>query len=73
MVQEYGANPYRDLFLLVDEWHSLFTSYSFRHQAVVKLLQEASLFERVTYMSTTPIEPEFMLEELSHLPVVELQ
>lgn len=73
LLQEQGTDPCRSMFLLVDEWHSLFTSYSFRHQSIVGLLQEASRFERVTYMSATPIEPEFMLDELAHLPVVELQ
>lgn len=67
-----GLNPYKDLFLLVDEWHVLFNSYSFRHSAIKELLKTASNFERVTYMTATPIEQEFILEELKHLPICEI-
>lgn len=73
VLKQASIDPCRELFLLVDEWHSLFTSYSFRHETVVRLLEEAGRFERVTYMSATPVEAEFMLDELSELPVVEVQ
>ena len=67
-----GFNPYKDLFLLVDEWHVLFNSYSFRHTAIKNLLAEAAKFDRATYMTATPIEQEYVLEELKHLPVCEI-
>lgn len=67
-----GLNPYRDMFLLVDEWHVLFNSYSFRHNAIKNLLAEAAKFDKATYMSATPIEREYVLEELKHLPICEI-
>ena len=65
-----GYSVYKDFFLLVDEYHILFNQYSFRNKAVKQLLTQAQNFERVTYMSATPIEKEFILEELKHLPTV---
>ena len=67
-----GFNPYKELFLLVDEWHVLFNSYSFRHTAIKNLLAEAAKFDKATYMTATPIEQEYVLEELKHLPVCEI-
>ena len=67
-----GLNPYKDMFLLVDEWHVLFNSYSFRHTAIKNLLAEAAKFDRATYMTATPIEQEYVLEELKPLPVCEI-
>jgi len=54
----------------VDEYHSLFISYAFRDKAITRLLKIAPNFERVTYMSATPIEEELALEELKHLPII---
>jgi len=50
----------------------LFNAYSFRHTAIQNLLAEADRFSRVTYMTATPIEQEYVLEELKHLPVCEI-
>lgn len=66
-LQSIGIDPYKELFLLVDEWHVLFNSYSFRHRAIKNLLVEAAKFDKATYMTATPIEREYMLEELRHL------
>lgn len=63
-----GYDVYRDFFLLIDEYHVLFNQYSFRNDAIKRLLEIAPNFERVTYMSATPIEQEFILEELTQLP-----
>ena len=71
-LESAGFNPYKDLFLLVDEWHVLFNSYSFRHTAIKNLLAEAAKFDRATYMTATPIEQEYVLEELKHLPICEI-
>lgn len=54
--------------LCVDEWHLLFNQYSFRNSAIRNLLSIARDFERVTYMSATPIEKEYWLEELLGFP-----
>lgn len=73
MVQECDANPYRDLFLLVDEWHLLFNTLDFRSEAIQKLLEAAARFERVTYMSATPVSRWYILEQLQHMPQIEIQ
>ena len=54
-----GYDPYRDMHLCVDEWHTLFNQYSFRNRAIRNLLATAKDFGRVTYMSATPIEREY--------------
>lgn len=71
-LQSAGLDPYKKLLLLVDEWHVLFNSYSFRHTAIKNLLAEAAKFERATYMTATPIEREYVLEELKYLPICEI-
>ncbi len=73
VLSEAGYNVYGDFFLLVDEYHILFNHYSFRHKAIKRLLAEARNFERATYMSATPIEREFLLEELKGLPTVTVE
>ena len=72
LLNEQGLNPYKDFFLLVDEWHILFNSYAFRKEAIKKVLRQSRKFEQVTYMTATPIEEEFILEELKGLPVKEV-
>ena len=69
-LSDSGYNVYRDFSLLVDEYHILFNQYSFRNAPIKELLHYADNFGRVTYMSATPIEKEFLLEELKHLPTV---
>lgn len=53
---------------MVDEWHILFQSYLFRNHAVTHLLDTASKFDNVTYVSATPIERDYWLEELKPFP-----
>lgn len=68
-----SINVYKDFYLLVDEWHILFNSYTFRNKAIKKVLNHAKLFSEVTYMTATPIEEEFILKELEGLPIVEMK
>jgi len=72
-LSDLDYNVYKDFFLLVDEYHLLFNQYSFRHEPIKKLLQYAANFERVTYMSATPIEREYILDELKHLPTIAVE
>ena len=72
LLEEQGFNPYKDFYLLVDEWHILFNSYAFRNEAVKRVLLHSRKFDQVTYMTATPIEEEFILEELKDLPVKEI-
>jgi hypothetical protein len=60
-------------FLLVDEYHILFNSYLFRNEAIKNVLYWGKQFKNVTYMTATPIEEEFLLDELLHLPIVGVQ
>lgn len=73
LLLEPGIDVYSDYYLLVDEWHILFNSYAFRKNAIKKVLQYSQLFKEVTYMTATPIEEQFMLTELKHLPIVKVQ
>ena len=54
--------------LCIDEWHLLLNQYSFRNRAIRNLLDAARDFDRVTYMSATPIERKYWLEELADMP-----
>lgn len=56
--------------LLVDEYHLLFTQYSFRSEAVRVVLENYFRYKSYVFMTATPIEEEFILKELKHLPVV---
>jgi len=67
-----GINAYNDFFLLVDEWHVLFNSYVFRNSAVTEVLKIAPLFREVAYMTATPIEDEYLFNEIKDLPVIEV-
>lgn len=58
-LEALGYNPYNDMFLFVDEYHTLLNSYGFRYQAVNKLLEISKRFSRKTFVSATPIEREY--------------
>lgn len=70
LLEQNGYKPYSQFYLLVDEWHILFNSYAFRGEAIKKVLFHSPKFDKVTYMTATPIEEEFILEELKDLPIV---
>lgn len=55
VLEAQGVNPYKEIFLFVDEWHILFNSYRFRNQAARHLLDRAQKFDRKTFVSATPI------------------
>ena len=69
-VIETNLNP-KDYRLLIDEYHLLFTSYSFRHEAVRCVLDNYTKFKSYCFMTATVLEDEFILTELSHIPKVE--
>lgn len=56
--------------LLVDEYHKLFTQYSFRKDAMICVLDNFRKFKSFTFMTATPLEEDFILDELKGLPVV---
>lgn len=69
ILKSMGINIYTKVRLLVDEYHLLFNQYVFRNECIRDLLVYANKFKRVTYMTATPIEEEYILEELKHIPV----
>lgn len=56
--------------LLVDELHLLFTEYSYREVAVKGVLKTYERYEEYCFMTATPLEEQFTLDELTHLPMV---
>ena len=56
--------------LLVDEYHTLFTQYSFRKDAIMGVLENFRKFKSFTFMTATPLEDDFILDELKGIPVV---
>jgi len=72
-ILEYlNFNPYEEAHLIVDEWHVLFNSYNFRYDGIRRLLDTAPYFDKVTYISATPIERKYFLEELKYLPIQQI-
>ena len=64
-------NP-QDFKLLVDEYHILFTAYSYRSEAAHSVLNNYTKYREYCFMTATPLEPEFILDELKDLDVVEV-
>lgn len=58
--------------VIVDEYQELLKAYSFRDKAVNSLLKELKQYDYVTYLSATPIAPEYTPAELDHLPYTEV-
>lgn len=56
--------------LLVDEFHLLFTQYSFRRDAAQSVLTNYPRFKEFCFMTATVLENEFILDELKHIDVV---
>lgn len=72
VVDVAGTEIYKKAFLLVDEYHRLLFDYSFRHSAIAGLLEQAPRFASKTFLSATPIEQEFLLDELQGIPQVKI-
>lgn len=62
-------NP-KDFNILIDEMHILFTQYSFRFEAAKTVLSNYKLYNEFCFMTATVLEPEFLLDELTELPIV---
>lgn len=72
VMQENDLNPYANYRLIVDEYQILFTAYNFRHTAIRALLNEATKFEKATFMTATPIKEEYLFHELKKYKVQEV-
>ena len=60
------------MYLIVDEYHQLLSDYSFRSKAIENLLAFSNSFNKITYLSATPIKPEFAPKQLENLVYTEL-
>lgn len=56
--------------LLVDEYHLLFGQYSFRSDAVNTVFENYKKYKSFCFMTATPLDDEFVLEELKGIPIV---
>jgi len=67
-------NQLQECFLLIDEYHVTFKSYRFRNSAIRTVLRLAPLFDKVCYLSATPIkDSRFVLDEIRHLPLWKIE
>lgn len=62
----------KDYHIVVDEFSDLLDAYSYRNKAVNKLLTNLLDFDKVSYVSATPIDKEFLPNQLKELPYTEL-
>lgn len=65
--------PILDYFLLVDEYHIFFNAYSFRNDAITFVLQNFSSFKSYCFMTATPLDENIILEEIKHLPQLNIK
>lgn len=56
--------------LLIDEYHLLFLHYAFRSKAIKAVLANFSRFKAFCFLTATPLQDDYVLEELKHLPVI---
>jgi hypothetical protein len=61
---------YKDYFLLIDEYHLLFTDYSFRGECIKFILNNFREFKDWCFMTATPLKKECILEELKGIPQI---
>lgn len=64
---------YQDYFLLVDEYHYLFTYYKFRQEAISFVLDNYNKFKEWCFMTATPLTEYNILEELKGINTLSLK
>lgn len=69
-IKELNERPVDEYFLLIDEVHYILNNYQLRKEAIKKLLTIYPMFNNWCFMTATPNEPEFTLEELKDIPIV---
>lgn len=67
-----GEQAY-DFFLLIDEYHILFNSYSFRYKPIKFILDTYTKFKDFCFMTATPLEDFNILDEIKDLPKITLE
>jgi hypothetical protein len=66
---QINERPVVDYFLLIDEVHCIMNNYKLRKEAFRKLLRIYPMFKNWCFMTATPNEEEFTLEELIGIPI----
>ena len=69
-INEMKERPVEEYFLLIDEVHYILNNYQLRKDAFRKLLAIYPIFKKWCFMTATPNEEEFTLEELKDIPVI---
>jgi hypothetical protein len=68
---DLGVDVYNTFTLVIDEYHLLFTQYSFRDKAIKSVLSIYKSFINYCFISATPVEDDFILEELKQEDITE--
>lgn len=63
----------RDYFLLIDEYHYMFTYYKFRNKAIRFILDNYKQFKDWCFMTATPLSDYNILEELKDIDTMRLE
>ena len=72
-VIDWVGDSIYDYFLLIDEYHILFNSYSFRYEAINTVLSLYDKFTNYCFMTATPLSEENILEEIKSLDRVSIE
>jgi hypothetical protein len=59
--------------VVVDEYQELLKAYGYRDKAIINLLKAVRKHPYVTFLSATPIKPEYTPTELRNLPYTEIE
>ena len=62
-----------DYYIVVDEFSDLLDDYSYRSEAIDALLATVPLFSKVSYISATPMKPEYYPPQLQGLDYTEIE
>ena len=63
----------RDYFLLIDEYHYMFTYYKFRNKAIRFILDNYKQFKNWCFMTATPLSDYNILEELKKIEKMKIE
>lgn len=66
-------NFFDNYFLLIDEYHILFNAYSYRNEAISYILNVYKYFQDFCFMTATPLNNDIILEEIKHLPIINIK
>ncbi len=66
------GNPYKEYKILIDEYHTLLSDYSYRDEAIDGLLEESLKFDHKCFLSATPIQPNYCPPQLKDLDNYEI-